>query len=91
MVLNISEQIAAEIAKIPARLKDNFLVLGTINSSEELGPEGVLDQLKDINKYARRLASRKTVKFPELSKGMKDNIRAGKRKAVSPSRKRRAK
>jgi hypothetical protein len=84
---SIEQSIEAEIKKIPTHLCDNFLFRATINSMAELGAEGVLDQLKDINRYARRRSANK--KF-SLTKRLKGNARAG-NKAPAPSQQRKAK
>jgi hypothetical protein len=81
---SIEQQIQDLYSKLPARLKNNFLVRAAMNSTEELGgPEAVLEQLKDIKKYSGKTT--RTVKFPELTTGLMTPVKAGKKKASGRS------
>ncbi len=92
MRADIKKAITDEYSKVPARLKDNFLVRGAINSlNDSLTDEEVLEQLQLINKNARRKAPMKPIVFPELKTGLEPFVRATGKKSTSPIKRRKAK
>lgn len=75
-------QIAAEIAKIPASMRNNFLVRAAINSREELGADEQLELLQHINRNARRKNVDAVTFMGALQAGKKKNVvTSAKRKA----------
>jgi hypothetical protein len=89
--LSIDQLIQGEINKIPQAMRDNFLVRATINSREELGPEGQLDQLRDINRYARRRQKTEDNTVQLKPARLFGSLRAGKKKGSAPVTNRKAK
>ncbi len=86
----IEQEIKSEFAKVPARMRGNFLVRAAINSREEIGLEGVLDQLKDINKYLGRKSVEARENTTETKLGLKGHVRAGKKAGPVNNPKRKA-